>query len=186
MSFASVVDQVAVYLGGPYDATTRTYRVAPAGGTQVPGLALVRRSWAKREDFADFFAGAAVGAATGAWMTVWVPDKIERRLTVPAVTGRKHVRYLVELHCFVFSKAAYAEDCSDFVDALDAAVIARIRADPTLGTGGFEAGQIQAGEPDEHGMGGDIHSQRWQMSTDDQVTKAKLEISFEAHAIDVG
>lgn len=182
----TVKDQVAQFLGGTYRTETHDYRTAAVGGTNITGLALVRRGYAKHEDFADFFAGAAAGAETGAWMAVWIPDKIERRLTTPAVVGRKHVRYVVELHCYVWSKARYAEDCSDFIDALDKAIVARIRTDPTLGTGGFEVGQIQAGEPDEHGAGGEIHSYAWQNTTDDGVTKGKLEISFEAHAIDVG
>lgn len=184
--FATVVDAVAGFFGGTYQPATHDYRTAAAGGTTIAGLALVRRGFAKREDFADFFAGAVPGAGTGAWMAVWISDKVERRLTTPAVLGRKHVAYLVELHCYVLSEARYAEDCSDFLDTLDAAIIARVRTDPTLGTGGFEAGWFQVGEADQHGGGGEIRSSKWQASTDDGVTKGKLEISFEAHAIDVG
>lgn len=185
-TFAGVADALCRFFGGSYQAVTHDYRTAPAGGTNIAGLALVRRGFAKREDYNDFFAGAAPGTMTGAWMAVWVPDKVRRRLTTPAVLGRKQVNIAVELHVYVFSKAPYAEDCNDVLDAIDAAIIALIETDPTVATGGFEAGGFQVGEGDEHGGGGELRSSKWQSSTDDNVTKGKLEVFFEAHAIDVG
>lgn len=175
MTVATVLDQVCVFFGGAYDAPTRTYRTPT-----VAGLSVVRRAWAKRDDFAEYFVGQAPGTMTGCQMVVQIPDDSDRRVALPAITGRRKHRYSVELHCFVWSKAPYAEDVQDFVHALGDAIKAKIRTDVTLGTGGIEAGAFQVGEGD-----GDIASHREQGETTDEGTKAYLLISFEAHAYDV-
>lgn len=185
-TFATVADALGRYFGGSYQAATHDYRTAPGGGTNVAGLALVRRGFAKRLDYADFFAGAGSGAKTGAWMAVWTSEKRRRRLTVPAVQGRKHVAVKVELHVFVFSEAPYAEECNDYLDTIDAAIVALLEADPTCGTGGLEVGQFHIGEADQWGGGPDIRSVKTECSTEDNVTKGKLEVFFEAHAVDFG
>jgi len=176
---ATVIDQVCQFFGGAYDAATHTYR-SPA----VAGLSVVRRAWAKRDDFADYFAGQTVGTATGCQMVVQIPDTRDRRVALPAIQGRRKVHYGIDLHCFIWSKAAYAEDCQDFVYTLRDAIIARIRTDPTLGTGGIENNAFQVGEGSEDG-GGEIATHMEQGATEAEGTKAYLLIQFEAHAYDV-
>jgi hypothetical protein len=66
-------------------------------------------------------------------------------------------------------------------------LIAKIRTDPTLGSGGIENPNglgFQVGEGSEDG-GGEIAWAAEQAETADEVTKAYLMISFEAHAYDV-
>jgi len=176
---ATVIDQVCQFFGGPYDATTRTYRTPT-----VTGLSVVRRAWAKRDDFADYFAGQPQGTMTGCQMVVQIADTRDHRVALPAIQGRRKVHYAVEAHCFVWSKAPYAEDTQDFVYTLSDAIVAKIRTDPTLGTGGIETGNFQVGEGSEDG-GGEILTHREQGATTDEGTKAYLLIAFEAHAYDV-
>lgn len=183
MTARDVADKVATYFGGTYDAPTRSYRTIPAP-LLAAGLSLVKRGFSKRDDFADYFIGQAPGAMTGAMMIVYVPDDQDRRIALPAVQGRRKVHYAIELHCFVWSKAPYAEDVTDFVYDLGDAIVARIRLDPTLGTGGIETGNFQVGEGSEDG-GGSITRHRDQAETTSDTTKAYLLISFEAHAYDV-
>jgi len=180
---ATVIDQVCQYFGGGYDPNTRTYRTPPAA-LVTAGLAVVRRAWAKRDDYNDYFAGLPVGSVSGAQMVVQLPDTRDHRIALPAIAGRRKVHYAVEMHCFVWSKAAYAEDCQDFAYALRDALVTRIRLDPTLGTGGIETGNFQVGEGSEDG-GGEIATHLEQAATDVDTTKAYLLISFEAHAYDV-
>lgn len=175
----TVLDQVCQFFGGAYDPGTRTYRTPT-----VSGLSVVRRAWAKRDDYADYFVGQAQGTMTGAQMVVQVPDTRDRRVALPAIQGRRKVHYALELHCFVWSKALYVEDCQDFTYGLRDAIIARIRTDPTLGTGGIEAGNFQVGEGSEDG-GGEIMTHVEQPATVDDATKAYLLVTFEAHAYDV-
>src|SRR5204862_827413 len=127
----------------------------------VSGLGVVRRAWAKREDYAEFFYGQPPGTATGCQMIVQLPGGADRRLAGPSVAGRRLVRYTVELHCFVWSTAPYVEDTQDFMYALRDALIAKVRADPTLGSGGIEAGQFHVGEGGDLGGDGEI---TWDMS----------------------
>lgn len=175
MTAATVADQICQYFGGPYVPAFRNYRTPT-----VAGISLVRRAWAKRDDFADYFFGQPPGTATGCQMVVWLSDDSDRRVALPAVTGRRKVRYQVEMHCFVWSTASYAEDVTDFVYALGDAIKAKIRTDPTLGTGGIENNAFQVGEGD-----GEIALHREQGATTDEGTKAYLLVQFEAHAYDV-
>lgn len=175
----TVIDQVCQFFGGAYDPLTHTYHT-PA----VSGLTVVRRAWAKRGDFNEFFTGAPIGTVTGCVMVVQIGDTRDRRVALPAIQGRRKVHYGVDLHCFLWSKAGYSEDGQDFTYALRDAIVAKIRTDPTLGTGGIEAGNFQVGEGSEDG-GGEIATHLEQQVTEDETTKGYLLISFEAHAYDV-
>ena len=141
MTAANVQDQICQYLGGAYDPNTHSYRTP-----QVSGLGAVRRAFPKREDLADFYLGQT-GVASGCVLVVWLIDGGEKRIAVAgAVDGRKQVRHMVQLHCFIRSTALYAEDAQDYAYGLLDAIRARIHADRTCGSGGFEAGAFQVGE----------------------------------------
>lgn len=180
MSAATVIDTVCTFFGGAYDSATHTYRtpqVTAAGGV----LGVVRRAFPKVEDFNEYTL-AAPGVQTGTIMVVQIPDIIDGpRVALPAIQGRRKVSYILDLHCFVWSTAAYGEDCQDFTYALRDAITARIRTDVTLGSGGIENNGFQVGEGD-----GRINTHIEQGNTDDGATKAYMCITFEAHAYEVG
>jgi hypothetical protein len=184
---STVLDQVCQFFGGPYDANTHTYRTPPAP-LLAAGLSVVRRAWAKRDDFFDYTANlgspVGVGVATGCQMVAQIGDTRDHRVALPAIQGRRKVHYAIDLHCFIWSKARYAEDCQDFTYTLRDALVAKIRTDPTLGTGGIENNAFQVGEGSEDG-GGEIVTHMEQAASEAEDTKAYLLISFEAHAYDV-
>jgi len=176
---AAVADGVCQFFGGPYDDQTRTYRTPT-----IPGVGLVRRAWPREDNGADYFLGMPPGTATGCVIVVQITDTHDTRVALPAVAGRRLVRYVVELHCFFLSTARMVEDCQDAVHALHDAVKARIRTDPTLGTGGIENNAFQVGEGAADG--GEIAAHIEQGGTVNGETKAYMAISFEAHAYEVG
>lgn len=178
-----ILDQICSFFGGPYVPAFHAYRTPT-----VAGVAQVRRGFDKLVDFAEFFVGQPAGTLTGCQIVVAFNDGVERRLTFPAVTGRKHNTIRVELNCFLWSTAPYVEDAQDQVHAIRRALIAKIRTDPTLGSGGFEAGGFQVGEADDRGAGGDITWAVGQPETDedDGSSKLYLLIQFEVHELPVG
>jgi hypothetical protein len=181
VSVATVIDKTAIFFGGPYDPLTHTYHQSPP---VLAGVGTVRRAHPKVEDFNEFTAGA-LGVATGAVIVVDAEGVDDGpRAALPAVQGRRLVRYAVCLQCFMWSTAAYAEDCVDFRHALYDTIIAKIRTDPTLGTGGFEAGYFQVGEGE--GSLGVISTEMTQGNTEDGATKAYMGIHFTATAYEVG
>ena len=175
MTTQTVLDQLCVYLGGPYDAAQRIYHQTPQ---VVSGLYSVRRAWAKQEDAAQYLYGAPPGTKSGCAMVVQIPDGSEQRVAVGgAVSGVKRLAHVVELHGFIRSSELYAEDSQDFGYALRDAIFARIRADRTCGSGGFEVGGFQVGEGGQPWL-------RWHLSqaaTRAELTKLYLRIDFEAH-----
>lgn len=138
-----VRDGVCRWFGGPYDPNTRTYRTP-----QVPNLGVVRRARPKREDNADFYLAApSAGAVMGSQMWVHVDSGVESRAaTAGAFGGLKFVQSAVMLHVFLRSNAEYAEDAQDAFYQLKDDLIARIRVDRCLGTGGWEQGGFDVGE----------------------------------------
>lgn len=145
MSISSVQAQIATFFGGPYDTISRTYRTP-----QIANLGTVRRAFPKREDEAEFQVGQPPGVGFGSVMVVWLVDGRETRIAVAGATsGRKKVRHMVQLHCFVRSKQDYAEDATDAAFGLFDAIRAHIQADRTCGSGGFEVGGFQVGEGTE-------------------------------------
>jgi len=175
----TILDQICQFFGGPYDPVTRTYHTPT-----VAGLTVVRRGFAKRNYFEEFFYNAPAGTVTGCILVAQITDTRDRRVAVPAIQGRRKVHYAVELHGFLWSKAGYVEDGQDFGYGLRDAMVAKIRTDPTLGSGGIEAGNFQVGEGSEDG-GGEIVTNLNQWVTEDEASKGYMLISFEAHAYDV-
>jgi len=178
-STTSILDQICQFFGGPYDSTTHTYHTPT-----VTGLTVVRRGFAKRNYFDEFFYNAPAGTLTGCILVAQITDTRDHRVALPAGSGRRKVHYAVELHGFLWSKAGYVEDGQDFGYALRDAMVAKIRTDPTLGSGGIENNAFQVGEGSEDG-GGEIATQINQWVTEDEASKGYMLISFEAHAIDV-
>lgn len=172
----AVLDGVCQFFGGPYSAVTHTYATPT-----VAGLTVVRRALAKRQDIAEYFVGLPKGTATGCVMVVHLPHGSDRRAAMPAVLGRRKSVYDVEAHCFIRSTASYSEDVQDFLYSLRDAIVTKIRTDPTLGSGGFEAGGFQVGEGDEPSIDWDASL----TETVNDVTQAYLMIAFQAAAYEV-
>lgn len=168
----TVHDGVCRWFGGPYDPDSRSYR-----RPQLEGLGVVRRGRPKSEDDADFFLGApASGALMGSWMWVHIDSGTEERVAVAGHHGLKEVTSAVVLHVFLRSYAEWAEDAQDAFYDLQERILARLREDPALGSGGFEAGGFDVGEHDSRGI-------RWAMApaeTSDELTTGYLFIEAQA------
>lgn len=178
-STTTVADQICQFFGGTYDSALHFYHPPT-----VAGLSTVRRAWPKQDDGSEYFYGQPLGTATGTVMVVWISGGHDHRVALPAIQGRRKTHYSVDLNCYILSTAAFAEDCQEFGYALRDALFTKIRTDPTLGTGGIENGAFQVGEGSEDG-GGEIAWTYEQGETVDEVTKAYLQVSFEAHAYEV-
>lgn len=139
----AVIDRICCWYGGSYDPATRSYR-----NPQVPGLGAVRRGRPKTDVETDYYLGASAdGATAGSTMLVTVDTGTEQRETFAGYGGGlKLIRAHVALHVYVRGHAAYAEDVQDWLYDLLDAVRDRAREDPTLGSGGFEAGGFDLGE----------------------------------------
>ncbi len=172
MTLQSVQNQICVYFGGPYDPLIHAYRTP-----QVTGLGTVRRAFPKREDESEFYVGQLPGSGFGCVMVVWLLEGEEKRIAVAGATdGRKKVRHVAQFHCFIRSRQPYAEDATDGAYALLDGIRARIHADRTCGSGGFESGGFQVGEGQEPEF-------RWHMeqgNTSEDVTKIYLLITTDA------
>lgn len=154
MSILAVRHAVCEYFGGAYDESARAYLTSP-----VPGLGAVRRARAKvpnrREQHLDdgmgFNADGNGTAVHGTAMLVHIQGGKERRVAFAGASGGwKQVHLELVLHVFLHSSAEWAEDAQDAWTALHDALLDHIRADRTLGTGGFEA--VLAGVPDPAGV----------------------------------
>lgn len=177
-----IVDAVCRYFGGAYNPTYHAYQTSI-----IPGIAQYRRGWDKLDDFSSYFVDMPEGTLTGCQCVVSAVRGTERRLTFPAVQGRKHNSVSLAMYLYFWSTAPYVEDCQDTVADVRQAVILALRADPTLGTGGFEAGWFHVGVADEHGSGGDIDwVQTVPVTVARGATKQGCTITFEAHEIPVG
>lgn len=170
MSVRAVVDGICQYLGGPYDAATRSYRTP-----QVPGVGVVRRAWAKRDDHNDYTLGMAKGTATGCQIIVHIARTSEARFALGgAYSGRKNVLYEVHLLCYVRSTHPHAEDAQDDIHDLADAIVAHLRADRTLGGAVFEAGEAVDGGQ------GSIDVEFGQVESKGELSKGFLLVSFPA------
>lgn len=179
MTERSILNQLGLYFGGPYDAARRIY--ATPGAPIVPGLYAVRRSRPTQQDEAQYLYGAPSGTLSGALMTVQVANGMEHRIAVAGATsGMKQVEHALSLHVYIRSSEPFAEDVTDFGYDLKDAIFARIRADRTCGSGGLENGAnggFQIGEGGEPWL-------RWGMSMPEVkvgLTKIYLRIECEAH-----
>jgi len=163
---ASILNQLCVYFGGAYDDDSRSYR-----SPQVDGLGAVRRAFSKRVDHVDYVLDDI--ADSGALMVVQLSHGDERRVAFGGATsGVKRRHFLADLHVFVRSTAAFAEDAHDFTIGLLDGIIERVHADRTCGSGGFENGGFQVGE-------GDAPTFEWDLApaeTSAELTKLYLHI----------
>lgn len=172
MSVQTVLDGICRYFGGAYDEPTRTYRSSPLSKY---GVGVVRRSFAKRDDHADYFWGQPPGSRTGAQIVVLIPRSSEHRIALGgAHSGMKQVLYEVSVNVFVRSNCPHAEDAQDDVYALRDALIEHMRLDRTLGGAVF-----QAGEHTDGGMDG-IDTRYGEPETKAELTKSFLEVTFAA------
>lgn len=170
MSVSTALDGICRYFGGSYDATTRTYRT-PA----VSGVGVVRRSFAKRDDHADYFNGMQPGARTGCQMVVTIYRQHEFRIALGGATsGQKQRNFEVELACFIRSRTPHAEDAQDDVYALQDALLAYMRQDRTLGGAVFQAGEHM------DGAANGIEINYGQPETKAELTKSYMSITFTA------
>lgn len=170
MSIQSALDGICRYFGGSYDEATYTYRSSP-----VPGVGVVRRGWAKRDDHADYFNGQAPGTRTGCQIVVFIGRQLEsRKCTGGEHNGMKRCLYEVEMLCFIRSNTPHAEDAQDDVYSLRDNLVDWMRQDRTLGGSVFQAG--------EHVDGGRgvIDFEYGQPETKAELTKSFLTMKFEA------
>jgi hypothetical protein len=175
----TVLNQICTYLGGAYDAARRIY--ANPGAPVVAGLYAVRRAWASNDDHAQYTYGATAPVLSGAMMIVQIAAGMEHRIAVAGATsGMKQLQHAVTMHVYIRSEEPYAEDSQDFGYDLKDAIFARLRADRTCGSGGFENGAnggFQVGEGGEPWL-------RWGMGqarSQAGLTKVYLRIECEAH-----
>lgn len=170
MTAASALDGICRYFGGAYDDTSRTYRSSP-----VPGVGVVRRAFAKRDDHADYFNGQIPGTRTGCQIVVTVYRQQEFRIALGGEHGgQKQRNFDIELACYIRSRAPHAEDAQDDVYALGDALIDWMRLDRTLGGAVF-----QAGEHMKDGTGV-IAIDYGQPETKAELTKSFMSVTFQA------
>lgn len=140
-----MANQLCIFFGGAYDAATHTYRTPQL---TVPGVAMgaVRRAFPKRMDNADFYLGA-VGAPTGCQIVILLSPGEDFRVGFGgALYGLKKIRHDVTMDVLVHSEASYAEDVQDALYSIRDAIMNKIHADRTCGSGGIEGGGFQVGE----------------------------------------
>lgn len=183
MSIASVIDKMCQYFGGAYDPATHTYRTPQIVVPNMSGP-IVRRSAAKHDDHnTDFHVTSPppVGVPIGCLILVTIEGGTEKRVAVAGATsGVKQVRHSVRMHCFFRAEVAYVEDAQDALNAFVDAVRARLHADRTCGSGGFEAGYdigFQVGEGGEPWL-------RWSIApistTSKDLSKGYVRFEFDA------
>ncbi|MCX5209816.1 hypothetical protein OG689_11020 [Kitasatospora sp. NBC_00240] len=172
MSVQSALHGICTYLGGAYDAQTRTYR-----SSTIPSVGVVRRAFAKADDHADYYRGQPTGARTGCQMVVTIYRSTEFRVALGGEHGgMKQRNFDVELGCFLRSRTAYAEDAQDDVYALQDAIVERLRADRTLGGAVFQAGEYIDGNAALAG----ITFTYGQPEVRSELTKSYLGVTFAA------
>lgn len=182
MAADPILDQICLFFGGAYVAAQHAYQ-----SPTVSGINQVRRGFDKLDDFNEYFQpNIGFGTGVGCQCVIRLTDGIDRRLTLPAIQGRKHHSFSVAMYLYFWGTTAYAEDVQDQVSAVRRAVIAAMRTDPTCGSGGIEAGAFHVGIPDERGAGGEIRWFETDAVSTDGATKQGLTILYEGHEIPVG
>lgn len=176
MTGAAVLDQICQYLAGPYDSVRKFY--ATPGAPVIPGLFVVKRAPTKSLDEQLWSYGATTPQASGAIAIVTVDQSDEQRIAVAGQSGIKKVAWDVEITVDIHSTSRDAEDVYDFTNGLRDALLARIRADKTCGSGGFEAGAtgFQLAETFPW-----LRSHMGPPRTSSTITKQSLTLLTEAH-----
>jgi len=145
---AALLNQACTYLGGPYDASRRWYST----GTVTPVLPyvyVVKRAYGKDFNARDFTFGATLDSQPiGAYCAVVLGDNgaHEERIAMAGQSGIKKVSTDMELRFYVRANTQHAEDCEDAMVSIVDSTLALLRADKTMGSGGFEAGGFQIAE----------------------------------------
>lgn len=177
----AVCDALCTYFGGPYEAARHSYRTPQITVAGLDGP-VFRRGIPKRDDHAtDYHVTGTPGTSAGCLVQILAEQGQEKRVAVAGATsGLKHVTWSIKMHCWFRSTAAYIEDLQDNVYDLLDAIRARIEADRTCGTGGFEAGYgvgFQVGEGGEPWL-------RWDIApvvvTSKDLGKSYMKIEFAA------
>jgi hypothetical protein len=134
---------IATYFGGAtFDAAHQIYRPTPLAAA---GLGGVRTFMPVIVTGEDRMIGLTAGSSMGAVMGVWLGESAEKRLTIGGTLDRPYAVHLMIWH---LSMGPITEDAQSHIDDLVEAIVARIRADPTLGMGPDSSGPkvTQAGE----------------------------------------
>jgi hypothetical protein len=144
----ALLDKACAYLAGAsYDATNRWY---PAGAAPpIPYVYIVKRAYPKDWNARNFVYGAPVDSQpVGALAMVVLGDTgaHEQRIAVAGASGIKKVMVDMEIRCHIRANTAHAEDVEDAIMSIVDGMLARIRADKTMGSGGFETGGFQVAE----------------------------------------
>lgn len=146
MSRKSVRNNIAKYIDTP----------------QIPGVGTVYASPPKISRSSDAYKNLPAGIPSGSVIYVEVLRFVEKRLAAGGPkAGTKEVRYNVRLHLLFRSRQGAAEDAMDDHDDQLEMLMARLRADRTLGTNGRikQSGQdlggydAATGLPKESGTG---------------------------------
>lgn len=180
MTVKAIANQICTFFGGPYDATTHTYR---SPQITVANLSPVfRRAAPKRDDHqSDYWAIPVPPTPVGCLVGIFLEAGSDKRLA-PGTPGIREVEHTVHMHAFLRAEANYAEDAQDAEYDLLEAIYAKLLTDRTAGSGGIEAGfgigfqvgEVSSGQP----------WFRWQLSpvqtTPRELSKAYLHIEFDA------
>jgi len=122
--------------------TVRTAVAAWFAPPNVAGLNTLYTAKPKLIPSTDFRRGQPAGTRTGSVGVVSIIGQAEQRVALGgAFSGWKTVQYVVEIELYCHSNAQRAEDAQDDFDATFDAMIARLRADRTLGSSVWEAGE---------------------------------------------
>ncbi|AEW92934.1 MULTISPECIES: hypothetical protein [Streptomycetaceae] len=141
----------------------------------MKGVGVVRRAFAKRDDHADYFHGMPTATRTGCQLIVTIYHQEEFRIALGGEhSGQKQRNFEVELACYIRSRTPHAEDAQDDVYALQDALLEHLRADRTLGSAVF-----QAGEHMTHGNAA-IRIEYGQPESRAELTKSFMSVQFSA------
>lgn len=129
---------------------------------QIPFLNTVNPWPARVTPQGEFDLG--LNAGSGAIIHMLIEDQQEERIAgggagiapLAPIAGRKWVQYSVTLICHLRSTKPQAENAGADMDCFLDGLLARIRADRTLGTAGTATPIFQAGEGGRNG-GPDLH-----------------------------
>lgn len=131
---------IARYFGGAtFDAAYQIYRPTPLASV---GLGGVRAYMPTIVTAQDRMIGLTAGSTMGAVMGVWLGESTETRLTIGGTLNRPYDVHLMLWH---LSVGPLTEAAQTHVDDLLEAIVARIRADPTLGGIVTQAGEGDRG-----------------------------------------
>lgn len=147
MSREDVRVGLAKYFGGDTVDARGFYRPSPLKSSGLSGVLPYFVSYDNRiDDNRDYFEGLDAGATFGAVMCVHLAMSTETRLAIGGILNRP---YGTELYLWYYATRPPSTAAQSAFDDLLDAVVARIRADSTLGMGvnsGASTVVTQAGE----------------------------------------